>query len=84
MLLTLRAVTIATGMLDAVVPPTALALREALSVVSAAAVLDGADDRAGCGGEVGRALQVCWRNGVQDSAVGGHGRRPCLRALRRS
>src|SRR5882724_13582087 len=41
MLLTLRAMTIATGMMDAVVSPTALALVEAVTVMSAAAVSDG-------------------------------------------
>jgi len=58
MMMTLRAVTMATGMLDAVVPPTALALREAISVVSAAAIADGADDLAVRGGEGGITLQV--------------------------
>ncbi len=44
-MLTLRAVAIATGMIDAVVFATALALVEAVAVMPAAAVLDGADDR---------------------------------------
>ena len=79
MLLTLRAVTIATGMRDAVGPPTALALREALSVVSAAAMADGADDLAVRGGEGGRTLQGLWRKGGEDIAEGGHGRSPCMR-----
>ena len=51
MLLTLRAMTIATGMIDVVFFPTALALREAVSIVSAAAMLDGADDLTVHGGE---------------------------------
>jgi hypothetical protein len=46
MLLTLRAMTIATGMLDAVLLATALALVEAMAVVPALALLDGADDLA--------------------------------------
>ena len=46
MLLALGTVAVATGMLDAVVLATALALIEARSVMSAAAVLDGADDLA--------------------------------------
>ncbi len=54
---TLRAVTMATGMLDTGVPRTALALREAMSVVAAAAIADGADDLAVRGGEGGRTLQ---------------------------
>ena len=43
MLLTLRTVAVATGVIDAVLPPTALALREAVAIVSALALLDGAD-----------------------------------------
>jgi hypothetical protein len=84
MLLTLRTVAVPTGMVDAVLPSTAWALRETVPVVSAAAVLDGADDLAVRGGEVGRALQVCWRKGGEDSAQGDHGSRPCMRALRRA
>ena len=44
MMLTLGTVAVATGMIDAVVPPTVWALREALAVVSALALLEGADD----------------------------------------
>jgi hypothetical protein len=84
MLLTLGTVSIATGMLDAMVFPAALALRETMAVMSAAAVLDGADDLAVCGGEVGIALQVLGREGGADLAEGGHGRSPCMRAVRRS
>ena len=43
-LLTLGTVAVATGMIDAVVPPTAWALREAMAVMAALALLDGADD----------------------------------------
>jgi hypothetical protein len=46
MLLTLRTVAVATGMMDAVMSPAAWARREAMSIVSALAVLDGAEDRA--------------------------------------
>ena len=46
MLLTLRAMPIATGMIDTVVPLTAWALREAMAIGAAAAVLDGAEDLA--------------------------------------
>jgi hypothetical protein len=84
MLLPRRAVTIATGMMDAVVPPTALALREAMAVVSAAASADGADDLAVRGGEGGITLQGLWHKGVEEIAEGGHSRSPCMRALRRS
>jgi hypothetical protein len=57
MLLTLGTVAVAPGMVDAVVSPTAGALREALAVRAALALWDGADDRAVREGEVGRALQ---------------------------
>ena len=50
-LLPLRAMTIATGMVDAVVAPTRVALREAVAVEAAPALLDGTDDLAVCGGE---------------------------------
>ena len=60
MLLTLGTVAVATGMLDAMVPSTVLALIEAVAVVSALTVLDGADDRAVCEGQMGIALQVLW------------------------
>ena len=83
-LLALGTVAVATGMMDAVLRATTWALREARAVMAAAAVLDGTDDLAVGGGEVGRALQVCGRKGVKDRAEGGHGRSPCLRALRRS
>ena len=46
MLLTLRAMTIATGMIDTVVPPTVVALIEAVTVMAALALMDGTDDRA--------------------------------------
>jgi hypothetical protein len=84
MLLPRRAVTIATGMMDAVVPPTALALREAMAVVSAAASADGADDLAVRGGEGGITLQGLWHKGGEEIAEGGQSRSPCMRALRRS
>ena len=74
----------ATGMLDAMVFPAALALRETLSVVSAAAMAESADDLAVCEGQMGGALQVRWRTGGADLAEGGHGSSPCMRALRRS
>jgi hypothetical protein len=74
MLLTLGAVAVATGMLDAMVPPTGVALREAMAVRAALALLDGADDRAVGGGEVGIALQVLWGKRCEDLAEGRHGR----------
>ena len=58
MLLTLGAVAVATGMIDAVVLATTLALREAVAIVPALALLDGADDLAVCEGQLGVALHV--------------------------
>ena len=84
MLLTLGAVAVATGMIDAVLPSTVWALIEAVAVVSTLALLDGADDLAVCEGQMGVALQVRWRKGGEDIAEGSHGRSPCMRALRRS
>ena len=84
MLLTLWAVPVATGMIDAVLPPTVWALREAMAVVSALALLDGTDDFAVLGGEAGIALQVLRGKSSEDITEGGHGRSPCMRALRRS
>jgi hypothetical protein len=74
MLLTLRAVAVATGMVDAVLPLTVWALREAVAVMAAVAVLESADGLAVREGEVGGALQVCRRKGGQDVAEGGHDR----------
>jgi hypothetical protein len=84
MLLTLRAMTIATGMIDTVLPPTMLALIEAVTVMAALALLDGTDDLAMRHGEMRVALQVLGRKGGENIAEGGHGRRPCMRVLRRS
>ena len=84
MLLTLGTGAVATGMRDAVWLATELALREAVAIVSAVAVLDGAEDLAVRGGEVRITLQGLWRQGGEDSAEGRHGRSPCRRALRRS
>ena len=50
-MLTRGTVSVATGMMDAVVLATALALIETVALVSALAVLDGADDLAVRGGE---------------------------------
>jgi len=84
MLLTRGTVPVATGMMDAVVLATAWARREAVALVPAWALLESADDLAVRGGEVGRTLQGLWRKGGEDLAEGGHGRSPCMRALRRS
>ena len=74
MLRTLRTMAMATGMMEAVVAPTVLALRKAVAVRAALALWDGADDVAVGGGEVGGALQVFRRKGSEESAEGGHDR----------
>ena len=84
MLLTLWAVPVATGVIDAVLLATPLALREAVAVVPALALLDGANDLALCEGQMRGARKVFWRTSRAELAEGGHGRRPCRRALRRS
>jgi hypothetical protein len=83
-LLALGAVAIATGMMDAVLVATAWALREAVAIVPALAVLDGAEDLAVRGGQMGLALQGLWGEGSEDVTPGDHGRRPGMRELRRS
>jgi hypothetical protein len=84
MLLTLGTVAVATGMIDAVWSPTALALREAMAIVPALALLESAYDLSVRGGTVGRALQGLWCEGMEEVTQGAHGRSPCLRAGRRS
>jgi len=84
MLLTLGAVPVAAGMLDTVVSPTGWARREARAVVAALTVWDSADDLAVGAGQMGVALQGRRGKGRADSTQGGHGRSPCMRALRRS
>jgi hypothetical protein len=84
MLLALGTVAVATGMIDTVVCPAALALLEAMAIMAALALLDGTDDFAVCSGKVGVALQVCWRASGENLAQGGHGSSPGMRALRRS
>jgi hypothetical protein len=74
LLLTLGAVAIAAGMLDAVLPPTVWTLSEAVAVVAALALLDGADDLAVGEGQLGGALQVFWGKGGADLAEGGQDR----------
>ena len=80
----LGTVAVATGMMDAVVPPTAWALLEARAVMAAVALWDSADALSVCGGERGRALQGFRGKGGQEIAEGAHGRSPRMRALRRS
>ena len=82
-MLTLGTVSVATGMMDAVVLATALALIETVALVSALAVLDGADDLAVRGGQVRRALKIRWRTGVEDIPDGSHDGNPCMSASMR-
>ena len=84
MLLALGTVPVATGTIDAVFFPTALALIEAVAVMAALALLDGTDGLTVCRGEGGRALQVLRGKSRADIAESRHGSSPCMRALRRS
>jgi hypothetical protein len=84
MLRALGPVAVATGMRDAVWPSTGLALREAVPIRPALALVDGADALAVCEGQRGGALQGFWAKGGKALAQGGHGRSPCMRAWRRS
>lgn len=83
MVLTLGAVAVATGVIDAVLSPAALTLIEAVSIVAALAVLDGTDDLSVGERQMGVALQVLWGEGLEDIAQGDHGRSPCMSALMR-
>ena len=82
-MLTLGAVAIATRMMDTVVLATALARVEAVAVMPAAAVLDGADDLVVRNGEVGIALKVRRGEGAEDSADGRHAWNPRMSASMR-
>jgi hypothetical protein len=73
-LLTRRAMTMATGMVHAVLAPTRVALRETVAVVPALARWDGADALAVGEGQMGVALQVVWSKGGADLAESRHGR----------
>lgn len=75
---------VATGMVDPVLLATAVALREAMAIASAVAVLDSAAALAVRGRQRGRALKVRGGKGGEDSAAGGHGRHPGMRELRRA
>jgi len=83
MLLALRAVPVAAGVIDAGLCATAVARREAVAVRSATAVWDGAEGLVVRGGEGGRALQGLGREGVEDSADGGHDWKPRRRVSMR-
>jgi len=77
-------VPVAACVMEAVVCATGWALREALSLGSAWALWEGAEARAVCEGQRGRALQGRWGAGGAEGAAGAHGRSPCLREWRRT
>lgn len=81
MMLTLRTVSVAAGVMNAVLSSTVLALIEAVSVVSGLAVQDGAQGLLVCSGQIGVALKVLTGKGVKDILEGGHERSPCMREL---
>ena len=83
MVLTLGAVAVATGMMHAMVFPTVLARREAVTVRAALALVEGADALAVYGGERGRAGQGLRGTGGEERAQGGPGRGPRMRAVGR-
>jgi hypothetical protein len=83
MLLALVPVPVATGTIDVVFGPTALAL-EAVAVMAALPLLDDTDGLTVCRREGGRALQVLRGKRSEDSAESRHGSSPCMRALRHS
>ena len=72
LLRTLGAVAVATGMLDTVLPPTGVALIQAVTIMPALALLDGADNLTVCKGQLGVVLQVFWSKGGADLAKGCH------------
>jgi hypothetical protein len=84
LLLALGAVAVAPGMVHMMVPPTGVALLQAVAVVAALAVWDGPADLPVGEGQLGGVLQLLGGKDGADVAEGGHGRSPCMRALSRS
>jgi hypothetical protein len=70
--------------MNTVLPATALALIEAVAVVSGAAVLDGTEGRLVCGREVGLTRKILWSRGTHDIGNGRHEESPRITALMRS
>jgi hypothetical protein len=83
MMLALGAVAIAAGVVDAVLPATAVALIETVSIMAALAVLNGTHGLVVEERQMGIAREVFWRIGLEDVADGGHEASPCLRELMR-
>ena len=82
-MLALRAMPVATGMMHTVLSATALALIEAVSIMSGSAVLYGADGFVVREWQIGIALKVLWCKGLEDIADGGHEVSPRINALMR-
>src|SRR2546426_9443170 len=80
--LTLWAMAIAAGVQDAVTPSAALARREAVSVVSGAAVEDSMDRFVVGRGQGGMPRDILRRIGVGDVSGGGIGRSPRIQGVR--
>jgi hypothetical protein len=74
MLLTLGTVAVATRMVHAVLSPTGVALIQAVTIIPALALLDGAEDLAVGEGLLRVALQVFGSKGGADLAEGRHDR----------
>jgi hypothetical protein len=84
MMLPRRTVTGATGVLEAVVCATVLAVLPAMAIVAGFPVVDGADGLVLCEGQRGVALAVFWSVRGADLAQGGHEVGPYMRALLRA
>src|SRR5262245_19088910 len=82
MLLTLGTMPGATGTIDAVLCPTALARRQAVAVMAALALWDGTDGLTMCGGAGGIALQGLRGKSREEIAESRHGISACISALR--
>jgi hypothetical protein len=83
MLLALGTVPVATGMMDPVLLAPAVALRAAVSGVSTAALLQGADGLLVAEREMRVACEILVSTGSADILAGAHGRRPCMSELMR-
>jgi hypothetical protein len=69
--------------IDTVLPSTALAPIEAVTVVSALAMADSGHCLLVREGQMGKAFEILWGISVQDILDGGHERSPCMRELMR-
>lgn len=75
----LRTVAGAAGVMDAVLPATVLARREAVPVVSGLTGEEGAEGLLVRGGKGGRALTIRWSGRVEAIGDGGHEVRPRIK-----